>query len=369
MAYRSVLPAVLPLVEDEFRISHAFAGSLFTYINLPYAFMLFLGGMLSMRFGTKRPALISIVLFSGFTFLIGFTRDTVELTIALLLFGAGMGFYYPNALSILSGWFPRERTGRVLGMYLASGALGRIVSPIVVGEILRFSEWRTAYRLFAIPGFVSSLLFWKYVDEPSESSSLGDVKFREVVKDPALLALFPCYMAAVAISVGAFSMISLFLVQEFNLDVSMVALIMGFSQVAGLLGSPLGGLLSDKIGRIPVLASALAASGILTICFIYLAFPWNVLVLFLQVLVSSTLVPVSQTLVADRTPQNLRAAAMSLYSTLGILVGAGLTPLAIGWIADVSTFRFAFLLPVALAVPGIAFLLRVVGFKEQSERE
>ena len=359
--YRSILPAVLPLIEEEFRISHAVAGSLFTYINLPYAAMLFVGGMLSIRFGTKRLALISIVLFSAFTFLIGFTRNVFELTTALLLFGMGLGFYYPNVLSLLSSWFSRERRGGVLGIYLASGALGRIVSPIVVGEILKVSGWRTPYQLFAILGLISSILFWKYVDEPSQTSSLGNIKFREVLRDPVLLSLFPCYVAAVAISFGAFSMIPLFFVQEFHLDVSLVAMIIGLSQVAGLVGSPLGGFLSDKVGRRPVLVSALTLSAALTIGLINLPYPWNLLTLFLQVLVSSMLVPVSQTLVADRTPQGVRAGIMSLYSTLGILVGAGLIPLAIGWIADISTFRLAFLLPVGLTILGVVFLLRVKG--------
>ncbi len=363
LAFRSVLPAVLPLIEAEFRISHAAAGSLFTYINLPYAVMLFAGGMLSIRFGTKRLAFISIVLFSAFTLLIGLTRNAFELTISLILFGAGLGFYYPNVLSILSGWFPRERRGRVLGIYLASGALGRIISPIVVGEILKFSGWRTPYLLFAVPGLISSILFWRYVDEPSRSSS-GERRFRDLLRDPTLLSLFPCYTAAVAISVGVFSMVSLFFVQEFHLDVSLVAVIVGLSQTTGLVGSPLGGFLSDKVGRRPVLVSALAFSAALTIGFVNLPIPWNLLTLLLQVLVSSMLVPVSQTLVADKTPPSMRAGVMSLYSTLGILVGAGFTPLAIGWIADISTFRLAFLFPVGLAVLGGASLLRVIESKQ-----
>ncbi len=359
MAYRAILPAVLPLIEEEFHMSHAVAGSLFTYINLPYAVMLFLGGMLSFRFGTKRLAFISIILFSVFTFFIGFSRNAFELRIALIMFGMGLGFYYPNVMSLLSSWFPREKRGRILGVYLASGIVGNITSPVVVGEILKTFQWRIPYRLFAFPGIISSLLFWRYVDEPPKSRESKDTKLSDILRDPTLLSLFPYYAAGVAIYIGTFSMIPLFLVEEFHLDVSLVAAIMGLSQSAGLIGSPLGGFLSDKIGRRPVLISALTLSAVLTILFINLPLPWNLYTLLLHVLASSMLIPVSQSLVADKTPQDVRAGAMSLYSTLGILVGAGLTPLAIGWIADVSTFKIAFLFPVGLAVLGVAFMLRV----------
>lgn len=340
-------------------MSHAVAGLLFTYFSLAYAVMLFLGGMLSSRFGTKRLAFISIVLFSVFTFLVGFSRDAFELRIAVLMFGMGLGFYYPNAMSLLSSWFPREKRGRILGVYLASGIIGNITSPIVVGEILKTFQWRIPYRLFAFPGIISSLLFWRYVDEPSETRESKDVKLSEVLRDPTLLSLFPYYAAGIAIYIGAFSMIPLFLVQEFHLDVSYVAAIMGLSQSAGLVGSPLGGFLSDRIGRRPVLVSALTFSAVLTIIFVNLPLPWNLYTLLLNVLASSMLVPVSQSLVADKTPQNVRAGAMSLYSTLGILVGGGLTPLTIGWIADVLSFRIAFLFPVGLAVLGVASMMSV----------
>ena len=51
---RTILSPLLPVIEDEFTISHALAGGLFFFLSIGYATAVLLSGLLCVRIGHKR---------------------------------------------------------------------------------------------------------------------------------------------------------------------------------------------------------------------------------------------------------------------------------------------------------------------------
>ena len=67
---RTIISPILPIIEDEFAISHAVAGSIFSFLSLGYTITLLLSGVLSPRIGYKRSiALGFLVLMTSLFFL------------------------------------------------------------------------------------------------------------------------------------------------------------------------------------------------------------------------------------------------------------------------------------------------------------
>jgi MFS family permease len=51
---RAVLSPLLPIIEDEFTISHALAGSIFTFLSIGFTITLLLSALLAARIGYKK---------------------------------------------------------------------------------------------------------------------------------------------------------------------------------------------------------------------------------------------------------------------------------------------------------------------------
>lgn len=51
---RTVISPLLPIIEDELTITHALAGSIFSFLSVGYTIALLLSGFLSPRVGYKR---------------------------------------------------------------------------------------------------------------------------------------------------------------------------------------------------------------------------------------------------------------------------------------------------------------------------
>ncbi len=71
---RAIFAPILPLIEDEFVISHAKATSIFIFQSIGYAVSVILSGFYSGRFGYKKTIVSSLLISSAAFFLIPFVK-------------------------------------------------------------------------------------------------------------------------------------------------------------------------------------------------------------------------------------------------------------------------------------------------------
>lgn len=112
---RSAPSALLPVLIDEFGLTHGVAGLLVSSFSLLYAFMQVPSGILSIALGPRRT-IISFTVFSVagvFAFYLG-SRFEV-LLLAQMLIGLGFSVFYINAINIVTRWFPREKRASAIG--------------------------------------------------------------------------------------------------------------------------------------------------------------------------------------------------------------------------------------------------------------
>jgi MFS family permease len=136
-------------------------------------------GVFGMRFGFRRMLALYLFLWSFFTAVSGMAGGFAALIGARLAVGVTEAGAYPNAASIIKGWFPVARRGFAnsavsLGGRLG-GALGQLLTPILValfaGAIIwngnAMPGWRVVLVLFGIIGILWSFVFYCVVrDRP-----------------------------------------------------------------------------------------------------------------------------------------------------------------------------------------------------------
>jgi predicted MFS family arabinose efflux permease len=227
--------------------------------------------------------------------------------------------------------------------------------------VLQTGTWRTPYLAFAIAPIVFGTLLWLVAPRVQERTAPGDRfaafreianVFRDVGPIVSLSIVFQLGLAAVT------AFLALYFVDSRGISPAIAALLFGVPQLVGIVGSPVGGWLSDHLGRRNVIVGALTLLG--PAIFALTVVPNEALVPVLVVfgLLWAMRSTVTETLVMDSAPPGRRATVLGAFylanaeigglgaPIFGLLAeGVGLTT-AFGWIGIV----FLLLSGVALVI-------------------
>lgn len=191
-------------------------------------------------------------------------------SLALLLALAGLGdaAWHPIATGVLTR-DNKTRRAHVLGIHAIGGSLAEVLSPLAVGFLLAFVDWREALVISAIPtALMGVCFFWVARAVPrvekkrvTKSNMLELLNIWRRGSGPRLVAMICLYNMAL---MALLSMIPLYLAQRHGFGPEAAGIAFSAMLIVGALAQPWVGKLSDIAGRRPVvvlgnLAAALAA--------------------------------------------------------------------------------------------------------------
>ena len=135
-----------------------------------------------------------------------------------------------------------------------------------------------------------------------------------------------------------FPFFSLYITQKFSVGMTQAGIILGFFSIFGMLGSMIGGALTDKFGRRSLILFGLVSSALSTLSLglvnqFWMLFPLAVL----TGLLSDVAHPAHQAMIADILPENQRAEGFGILRVVGNMAWI-LGPTIGGLIANRSYF-------------------------------
>ena len=162
-------------IKSEFHLNNEQFGWVLASFALAYALFEIPSGMLGDRIG-PRAVFIRIVLFwSLFTALTGFATGLVSLLIVRFLFGVGESGTYPNALIVVSRWFPANETGRALTGVGMGQQIGSAIAPLIIIPLAVAYGWRMPFFVNAAIGVVWVLVCYLWFkDFPSQMKNISE---------------------------------------------------------------------------------------------------------------------------------------------------------------------------------------------------
>ncbi|PGM96083.1 MFS transporter [Bacillus cereus] len=250
---------ILPFMQEGLRLSTAQSGMLGTILFLGYLLTVGISGILTIRFGAKSVLLIGSWLVVISLIGLAFVSSFWIAAIFMLCAGAGSAFVYTPLMSITVGWFPDKR-GTVMGLLLSGAGIGMLFSGIIVPYVVRtFPEysWRGAWFLFGvitcIVVFVASIVL-KNPEVTRDEEKRINKSFLWKTKELYIIA----WMYFI---VGVVYLIPNLYQTSFMIDIGISASISGtVYAIAGMfsiVGAPVWGLISDRIGIKRALSIAL----------------------------------------------------------------------------------------------------------------
>lgn len=195
---RTILGLLVVPIKADLGLSDAAMGLLLGFaFSLVFTLMAAPWSWLSDRFSRRNIVSIAVLMWSLATAACGLTRSFAQLLLARTGVAAGEAALSPAAFSIISDYFPREKLGRALGVYMAgaffgAGAaflLGAAALSLVAGmETVEFpvvgelKPWQLTFMIVGLPGVAVALLALT-LPEPvrrgvSKAHSAKDAVFR-----------------------------------------------------------------------------------------------------------------------------------------------------------------------------------------------
>lgn len=316
------------------------------------------------RFGRK-PFLVSSFLFYGLSmFLLSAAEQINMLYLARLVQGVGSSLLWIPAYTLATELGSADRgraVGRVDGSTAFGATLGAFLGFAILLSPLPFRDgWRLLFSLYALLALAGGLLVWLRVPETGASAAAAE----PTPEAPALdLRRLYRLMVVVFITGLSYSMVSplllIFLQDRFAADVPTLAwAYIPAALTASFLPGRAGGL-SDRWGRIPLMAAGMIVAGIVSLLIPgLLSLAALTLLWVVEAAGFSIANPAEAALVADLTGQNSRGRGYGMYTFaqgLGFVIG----PLLGGWLYDAAGHAVPFYLngTVLLLAALLAWLL------------
>ncbi len=341
--------AVLPLLKTDWQLSAWQAGMVQSGYHVGFLISLFSVGFLSDRFGARRIYLVTGVAAVGSGLLFAFFADGfVSALLLYALTGLCSGGSYTPGLAIVAQRV-RDRQGRALGYYLAAASLGYAAGLLIASLVIPIAGWRAGFIVTACFPVLGMLLGWHALrDVPNIVHSLPDghgtrSRIGEVVRNkPAMLSIWgytfhawellglwawlPAFLAAASLLGGSTG------TQAVSIGATLTAL----TYLAAVVGSVVGGSLSDRYGRTAVTLAMALSSLLCSFSFGWMiGLPMAVLVL-IAVFYNVTGVAdssIHSTTLTELTDPRYLGVAYSLRSLLGFGAGA-ISPWVFGLVLD-----------------------------------
>ncbi len=341
---RTILSPILPLIEDALSIDHGLAGSLFSFMSIGYTASLLLSSVLSSRIGYKRSIAVGLTVLSLSLFGVHYAPGYQSLAIISFLIGLGAGVYLPCAIPLLTDTFDRNNWGKVIAFHDTAASLSILSVPLFVAFALQFLQWRSLFSVLgtaALLGLIC-LLFLAPDVKSAERKSTG---LLFIIRRRDFWIMSTLWIFASACTIGIYNIIPLFLVKGNQIPLKTANTILGLSRIGGFFVAMLAGFLADRFGVKKVLFLVLLITGLSTAA-LALAPPLTPLItiLIIQATISTSFFPVALLAISRMTDSNELSAFMGATAAIGAVFGSGLTPAALGAMADAWNFNVGFLI-------------------------
>jgi SHS family lactate transporter-like MFS transporter len=159
----TILTFIIIDIQKSFTIDNALAGALGTVTMLMRLVGGIAAGTAADRWGRKGPLMLSILWFSLFAFLSGFSTSYAMLFAFRALFGIGMGGEWAAGMPLTLEHWPAHLRGTASGMLQSGFSWGFILSSLVFQTIYPFFQsqpnlgWRAMFWIGIIPAL---LVLW-----------------------------------------------------------------------------------------------------------------------------------------------------------------------------------------------------------------
>lgn len=365
---RFIYAPLMPVIQADLGITHSQAGSLFLMLSLGFFVGQVFSGVLASRV-EHRGALAVSSLSVGLTMLLfAFPPSLWVFWGILLLLGLAAGLHMPSAISTITAMVDRRDWGKALAFHQTAPPLSLVAGPLLAIFVLRWISWQAALVILGVINIGAGLAFLRFGRcgrFPGDSPRWSRV--RAVISQRSFWIMVVLFALAMGGTVGIYTMLPLFLVNERGLDQDWANTLLGLSRISGLFMVFVAGWFTDRVGEKIFIFIIMLASGVATILLGVTTGTWLVVVFFLQPAILGCYFTAGFAALARIVQPNYRSIAAAFTTPAAFLLGGGLLPMAIGYMGETYSFGLGIVLLGCITIlgSGLVFCLTLIDRMEE----
>lgn len=366
MLFSTFVPQAQPFILTEIlKVPQSSQGEISGYLGFAATLMGILlsgvWGTLSDKTGRRTVYALGLLLGAVGIAIFPLASTVVMLYLARMVFAAGSNAANTMSNTLLADYIDNKDRGKAMGFTAMSGGIGALLTVFFFLRLPAMLEnsglttenaGRYTYWIVAGLGLVATLIIWRGLLGKSQAQAEEKRSFLKIVQDALQaarkdagisLAYGVNFVASGAVTVvGTF--FSLWIVTYGTTTggltsaeaLSRAGMILGISQMMGLVASPMFGVLADRIPRTLAVSIATGAIALIYALTLLISDPLSgmmiVLGLFIGFVQTSGLIT-GGALIAQQSPEAVRGSVMGFYGFCGAL-GTMTTALVGGLLFD-----------------------------------
>ncbi len=356
---RTVYSPILPLIEDEFAITHARSSSVFVFQAVGYTVSLLSSGFLSGRFGYKRSILVSLIISSCVLFLVPFVKSFSLLYLLIFIQGLTTGIYIPSVMPIITERYVERVWGKTIAIHDTAASISTFAVPFMVLGILHFLPWRGIF--FVLSGsFALAAIAFHFLCDELQMKQGRRAMVASLLRNRTLWLLGVLWIFAAGANLGVYFIVPLYLTKELHLDISYANTIFGISRLGAVAVAISVGFIVDRFSLNKTMLATLWLSGGLTILLALMGTTAIGTILFFQASTVVGFFPASLVAISRFFDREVRGLATGIILTFGVTFGWGIIPYLLGVSGDLLSFKVGILILGVLVIlsSGAIFFFR-----------
>lgn len=366
------IAAVAPFLIAELGFSYSMIGLLMGLYMLPGILLTIPGSMLGERFGQKPVMLVSIALMMGGTLGSVFFTGLGAMIALRLAGGVGAVVLNTQTNKVVTDRFAGRELATAMAIAASAFGLGIGIATGSLGGLAELTSWRTALVVtICITAAMMGLMMGLYRDEypagPAEAEKREDAPagksplWNLTRQETTLMAVAGLTQSGFVVGYILFMTFAPVLLIERGAPISAAGALVGVAALVAIFSVPLGGMLTDRIGKYGDLLVAGCAAGTALSCALFSFTGPALLWVMLFGLIRGGCTGGILSLPGQVLRPESRGAGMSVFFTVHYIALAVLPPLG-GWLRDSAGAAWAVMLAAAtwLSIVGSLAVFRMV---------
>ena len=389
-ADRQAFFSVFPLLQKELSLTPVQLGMLGSSFAVVYGICGPFAGLVADRIRRKTAILSGLQFWSVVCVISAFSRNFLQLLLFRGLEGLGECIYSPAAMSMVSDYHGKRTRSRAMGILQTSVYVGTVGGGYWAATIAQRHGWRLAILFFGGLGCLLGLTLIRLMREPMRGAAdaldrVDTAKkrteqygmkraLRSLLSIKSFLMLMAVFACANFVAMVLLTWMPTYLYSRFHLSLSMAAFDAAlYPQVASMAGAVCGGYLADlgarqaTRGRMLVqCAGVMAGAPFVVLC----GLSGSLLLVKVALICWGFFKGIYDSNIFasafDVVPSETRGTVSGSMNCVGWLVGGGIAPVLIGFLAGhLSLGKAIAASSVAYVIAGILLLLTIRCFLER----
>jgi MFS transporter, NNP family, nitrate/nitrite transporter len=359
---RIILAPLLPTIEINLKLSHGDAGSLFFFLSIGYFISLLASGHISSRINHKKTITASAIAVGTTLSAISFSNSLLTLRCCVFLLGISAGTYLASGITTITSLVNSKDWGKAVAIHELAPNLSFILAPLLVEMLLHWFFWRHILFMIGTVSVIAGIVFARFGKGGNffgEAPKFSAIK--TIIKIPNFWILIFLFSLAITSTLGIYNMLPLYLVAEHGVSQEWANSLVGISRISTLGMAFLAGWATDRLGPKTIMLSVFLVTGILTLLLGIASTHWVIIVVFLQPILAVCFYPAGFSALSSISTSENRNVAISLTIPIAFVLGGGVVPALIGFMADLGYFSWGISLSGLLIVTGffLSFFLHL----------